>query len=262
MRKKIYLIIILFLLFLMLFILWKYNIESENVLLKYNDFILEENKIVKYNSTGNVVIPKEINGVLIEEIGDYAFFGKDIDNVVIPDTIVSIGDYAFANNNISSLTLSGNLTIGEAAFMNNKIVNLKIGKNVLIGNACFNNNLLEGEDSFFYSDSSKKELISYGGKIKGNVTLSDSVEIIGEKAFYNTKIVSITIPTSVYEIKKEAFRGNNLIDIYLSNNISLIASDAFVDNNYLVDVTINNKENSVLNYPWGLENFNINWLKK
>ena len=86
--------------------------------------------------------------------------------------------------------------------------------------------------------------------------------MIGEKAFYKTEIVSISIPDSVYEIKKEAFRGNNLVEVFLSNNISLIADNSFIDNNYLVNVTIDNKESSILNYPWGLDNSNILWLKK
>ena len=64
------------------------------------------------------------------------------------------------------------------------------------------------------------------------------------------------------EIKKEAFRENNLVELHLSKNISLIASDSFIDNNYLVDVTIDNGEGSLLNYPWGLNNSNILWLKK
>ena len=94
------------------------------------------------------------------------------------------------------------------------------------------------------------------------MVIDDDVEIIGEKAFYKTKIVSISIPDSVYEIRNEAFRENNLVEVYLSNNISLIAVDSFIDNKYLVNVTIDNKASSVLNYPWGLDNSNILWLKK
>jgi len=262
MRKKIY-IGIFILLIILIFVILLLKIQRVKFLKNYKDFIIEENTIVKFNSSGNVVIPKEINGVRITRIGDYAFSDSKIDSIVIPDTIVSIGSYAFLNNNLKSLSIPTSvLEIGEGAFMNNKISDLKMPSDIFLGNACFNNNLLNTNEAFFYRDISNKELISYGGKIKGNVVMEDGVEIIGEKAFYKTGIISISISPSVLEIKKEAFRENNLVDIYLPSNISLIASDVFLNNEYLVDITIDNKENNLLNYPWGLDNVNINWLKK
>lgn len=263
MRKRLYIIVIIFLLSSLFFTIWKFNKNKISVFLNYNDFIVEGDTIVKYNSSGNVVIPKEINGVVIRKIGDYAFYNKGIDSIFIPDTITSIGSYAFAENNLKSLKVPDSISIiGEGAFMNNKISDLEINNTITLGSACFNNNLLSSDKAFFYSTNSNKELISYGGYIKGNVVIDDGVEIIGEKAFYKTKIVSISIPESVYEIKKEAFKENNLVEVYLSNNISLIAANSFSDNNYLVNVTIDNKESSILNYPWGLDSSNILWLKK
>lgn len=263
MRKRLYILVIVFLLIDLFFVIWKFNKNKISVFLNYNDFVVEGDTIVKYNSSGNVVIPKEINGIVIKKIGDYAFYNKDIDSIFIPDTITTIGSYAFAQNNLKSLKVPSSISlIGEGAFMNNKISDLEINNAITLGNACFNNNLLSSDEAFFYSNNKNKELISYGGFIKGNVVIDDGVEVIGEKAFYKTEIVSISIPDSVYEIKKEAFRGNNLVEVFLSNNISLIADNSFIDNNYLVNVTIDNKESSILNYPWGLDNSNILWLKK
>lgn len=262
MKRNIY---IFLLVVLLLFVLIKVfiSITRLSTFKNYNDFVVEGDTIVKYNGSGNVVIPKTIDGVVIKKIGDNAFNGLKIDNVVIPDSIVSIGNYAFSNNNLKYLNIPESvLEIGEAAFMNNLLSKIDMSSNVTLSSACFNNNLLDLEDAFFYKDVYKKELISYGGKIKGNIVLEEGVEIIGERAFLNTGIISINISSSIYEIKKEAFKGNNLVEVLIPKNVSLIASDCFFDNNYLVDVYVEKNDNNIINYPWGLNNSNINWIKK
>lgn len=262
MKKRIYIILIIILLLIVLMKVFNNKIKDK-LFINYNDFVVEGDTIINYNSSGNVVIPKMIDGVVIKKIGDNAFKGLGIDSVVIPETIISIGNYAFSNNNLQYVKIPDSvLEIGEGAFMNNSLSNIDMSSDVVISNAIFNNNLLSTEEAFFYKDNTNKELISYGGKVKGNVVLEDSVEIIGEKAFLDTGIISITISNSIYEIKKEAFKGNNLVEIFLPSNVSSIASDCFLDNNYLVDVTIDNEPNNILNYPWGLNNVNINWIKK
>lgn len=262
MKKRIYIFLIVVLLLLVLLKVFIF-IKNINIFKNYNDFVVEEDTIVKYYGSGNVVIPEVINGIVIKKIGNNAFNGLEIDNVVIPETIVSIGDYAFSNNNLKYLKIPESvLEIGEGSFMNNSLSKIEMSSNISLSSACFNNNLLDLEEAFFYKDEYKKELISYGGKIKGNVVLEEGVEIIGERAFLDTGIVSINISNSVYEIKKEAFKGNNLVEIFIPNSVSLIASDCFLDNNYLVDLHIEKNENTILNYPWGLNNSNINWIKK
>ena len=48
-------------------------------------------------SSVSVVIPSKINGCSVTSIGAYAFSGKDISSVIIPDTVVSLGNYSFYN---------------------------------------------------------------------------------------------------------------------------------------------------------------------
>ena len=62
-------------------------------------------------SSVSVVIPSKINGCSVTSIGAYAFSGKDISSVIIPDTVVSLGNYSFYNcSKLKTVTLSKNLS--------------------------------------------------------------------------------------------------------------------------------------------------------
>ena len=259
MRKYIFLFICL------LILISCFYLNNNNfVFSSYQGFILDGDTIVKYNNSGgNVVIPSSIDGVVIKKIGSYAFSGKSITSVVIPNSIVEIGDYAFFNNSISTLEVPNSvLKIGEGAFMHNYIKNLSISFDVELGSACFNDNLLDISDSFFYSLSNSNELISYGGKLKGNITLPENVEIIGEKAFMDTGIISISLSNNISIIKDNAFSGNSLVEVYLSNNVKEISSTAFSNNNYLQEIVVDDYYNNILNAPWGSNYSSVFWTKK
>lgn len=259
---KKYFIYILIFVVLVVFLGIKIYLSFDNSsfsFLSYNGFKINGNVIVDcYIEGGNVVIPRVIDGIEIKEIGDYAFEGLNIDDVYIPDSVEKIGDYAFANNNIINLKIPSSVKeIGEGAFIHNNILNLEMKSDIKLGNACFNDNNLNFDDAFFYRDT---KLISYGGDIKGNIEIP-KVEVIGEKAFFETYIVSVSIPDTVISIEDFAFQNNYLVEMYLSNNIKFISETAFVDNLYLSEIIIDNNRSDLLNYPWGAENSNLYWLK-
>ena len=251
-----------FLIFVLLFVVMRIvssKLESENFFSDYNDFKVKYDTIIDCgNSNGNIVIPKTVDGVSITRIGDYACNDSNIDNVYIPNTIVSIGDYAFANNSIQSLKIPDSVEeVGEGAFIHNQISNLDLPASIKIGNACFNDNQLDLDNAFFYSGN---KIISYGGSIRGNV-LVPSVSIIGELAFFDTYIVSINIPDSVSIIEDFAFKNNYLVEIYLSNNIKDVSESAFSNNPYLTTIIVDNKISNLVNYPWGAEDSYLYGLK-
>ena len=259
--KRNILLVVIFIVFLFICFYFKNN---GFILSSYQGFIIEGDTIIRYdNYGGNVVIPSSINGVVIKKIGAYAFSDKDIDSVVIPDSVVEVGAYAFMNNNLTSISIPNNVVrIGEGAFMHNFIESLSLESKVELGNACFNNNLLDNSNSFFYNKYNSNELISYGGKLKGNIVLPNEVEVIGEKAFMDTGIVSISLSDNISSIKSNAFKGNNLVEVYLSSNINEISIDAFSDNDYLMEIIVDNHYNSILNGPWGAEFSEVFWTKK
>ncbi|PID84592.1 hypothetical protein CSB09_00005, partial [Candidatus Gracilibacteria bacterium] len=76
--------------------------------------------------TKNVIIPNQIKGVDVENIGDNAFKNKNITSVAFPNTVKTIGNAAFANNQIGTggavLTLPDSLTqVWPGAFSGNAV---------------------------------------------------------------------------------------------------------------------------------------------
>lgn len=92
-------------------------------------------------------------------------------------------------------------------------------------------------------DSKTKTIIDYVGTSK-TITIPSSidgvtVEAIGESAFYENHLTSVTIPASVTTIAKEAFCWNELVNVMFETGSQLqtIGSDAFRGNE-LISITI------------------------
>jgi len=111
-NKKIYLVAILSLLFL-LFIgtssfaaisgLYMYNVNADGktcTIVNVHDSI-----------SGNVQIPTSLNGYTVTQIGESAFAGKsNITSITVPGTVEVIGHAAFAGcNNLSEVNLNKGL---------------------------------------------------------------------------------------------------------------------------------------------------------
>lgn len=78
-----------------------------------------EATITRYNGTEkDVVIPSELGGYPVAEIGTSAFYSKSITSVVIPDTVRDIGNKAFQFcDDMESVTFGNSVeTIGDYAF--------------------------------------------------------------------------------------------------------------------------------------------------
>lgn len=64
----------------------------------------------------------------------------------------------------------------------------------------------------------KSDIANYSQSTLTYLSLSNSIERIGEKAFYNCeKLQSIKIPNSITQIGKDAFYMNNIRNIYVDN---------------------------------------------
>ena len=145
------------------------------------DFVIEVNDdgqitLTGYNGTSaNVVIPDEINGMPVVEIGSAVFERKQLTNVIIGNNVIRIGSEAFASNQLISVIIPDSVTvIGIAAFINNQLTSVTIGNSVTsIGNYAFSQNQLT------------------------SVTIPNSVTYLGDSVFYGNQLISITIGANV-----------------------------------------------------------------
>ena len=119
--------------------------------------------------------------------------------------------------------------------------------NSLTDEACFTFNSETGEITD-YDDNCEKDV-----KIPETID-GVAVTSIGNSAFYNNRLTSVTIPNSVTSIGISAFYINSLTSITIPNSVTSIGSNAFRDNN-LASVTIPSSVTSI-----GYAAFNNNQL--
>ena len=193
--------------------------------------------ITGYNADGgtDVVIPSNINGKKVVEIASNAFEDNQLTSVTIPNSVTSIGDSAFSSNQLTSVTIPSSVTY--------------------MGASAFNSNQLSDKDAFIYkrnSDGSidNTTIVSYGGKNRHPI-IPNTVKIIGDYAFGENQLTSITIPDSVTSIGNGAFENNQLTSVTIPNSVTSIGWSAFrKDNSSNTNLTkIINKTGK--SFDWG-----------
>ncbi|MBO5055243.1 MAG: leucine-rich repeat protein [Lachnospiraceae bacterium] len=131
----------------------------------------------------SVILPADVNGIPVKEIGEEAFCDVPMNRIILADSIEKIGSGAFKNSGLSKVQLSENLLeIGEEAFAGCNLEAVEFpAQPVAIGNRAFadnrelwkvlfpnvqsviSENAFEGCDSDF--------LICYGEKPEGRENL-------------------------------------------------------------------------------------------
>ena len=122
--------------------------------------------ITGYSGTNtNIIIPNEVNGIVIKAIYQdafknlglesvtfasdssitrihaRAFLNNNLTEVDIPDTVTSIDTAAFQSNDLTSIVLPASLLkIETKAFYDNNITSVTIGANVTLADKVFQNN--------------------------------------------------------------------------------------------------------------------------
>ena len=223
------------------------------------------------NASGAIVIPDEIKGLPVTEIGDNAFFARNaLEEITIPDSVTSIGDSAFYFcENLKKINLPQSLEyIGDGAFLNCYALEseLTIPDGVTsIGDYTFNSctklkkitlpqNLTHiGDSAFCQCYAWEGELtIPDGVTSIGNdtfnsctklkkITLPQNLTHIGDSAFCQCYAWEgeLTIPDGVTSIGNEAFRSCDLLtSVYIPENVEYIGDDAFNECNDLAQIIV------------------------
>lgn len=216
------------------------RMESGYIEKWHGDFLLYENhndntaSIDNYAGTEkNLIIPEKIDGYIITEIYDAAFYGASVQTVVFPSTLKKIGKQAFDHSDLRSFSFAGDETVevGEAAFSETSMEEIIVPANIKeISWACFSNNIYnksiiieEGVETigkFAFSDN------QYATSIK----IPSTVKTIGENAFAGEmRVQQLTIEEGVSSIERRAFDSvEELTNITLPRSITSIGEEAFI----------------------------------
>lgn len=197
----------------------KYESSNKNNDYEYIEYV-DHVQITKYlGSQTDVTIPSKINDKPVTFIGGniISVFGKNLNTVIIPDTVTSIGNYAFGScPNLSNITIP------------DSVINIYCTKNST-----------PFENTKWYDNQPNG--IVYAGKValdyktdnKGttestNITIKDDTLSIAPFAFDYCNISSIVIPKGVKKIGQYAFWNcENLSNISISDSVISIGNGAF-----------------------------------
>ncbi|SFF69053.1 leucine-rich repeat protein [Sunxiuqinia elliptica] len=207
------------------------------------------------NAITSLEIPASVTA-----IGPYALASNLLKSISIPASITDISEAAFRFNLLESVEFEPNsqlLSIYNDAFKDNPLDNIPLPP---INNKYWRKNSettpideIDDKTALYTAvssnapdyafDSKTKTIIDYVGTSK-TITIPSSidgvaVEVIGESAFYENHLTSVTIPASVTTIAKEAFFWNELGNVMFETGSQLqtIGSDAFYGNE-LTSITI------------------------
>lgn len=215
-------------------------VEEENcirglVLEKKED---EAYKIL-YCYQNNVSIPDYIDNILVNEIGENAFYCAE--NISISGSIEIIGEEAFIGS--SNITIKSNNNVKEIqdeAFYKCDIKDFT-----------FNNSLeIIGNDAFAYSSleyitlpASLKELgagaFAYTENLTGLTMLESSVTEIPSYCFQCSNLSDkLILPNNITTINRNAFNRCKIEEIVLRSSIKKIGENAFANNDNLKEFTL------------------------
>lgn len=190
-----------------------------------------ENKLAEFLSNKNITINASDFGDATQ-IRQYSFYGSNIVEVEMPDTITSIGNYAFYScGMMMQCKLSKNLTsIGSNAFTGSGIMNIDLPSGLKS----------IGSNAFQYSNSLKNIIIpssltSFGNYSFQNcpnltsVVIQEGVTSIGNYTFQSCqKLVELVIPTTITQIGGSAFQScTSLKNLTIPSGVKTLNSNVF-----------------------------------
>ncbi len=147
----------------------------------------------------------------IVNIGGYAFYGKPIETIILPEGLKEIHRYAFAHTALSEITIPDTVTfIGQYAFLFSDIESVNIGD--LSSLKTIEQYAFTGTDKLtsFKVPASLKTLDRYAFS-KSGLTFIDfsasTLDTLAEGLFMETRLAEVALPDSLTLIGDSAFRG-------------------------------------------------------
>jgi hypothetical protein len=206
-------------------------------------------------SGGALTIPSNIDGVIVTRIGDFAFDGSGLTDVILPVGVTNIGQAAFGNTpSLTNITIPNSVTsIGEAAFSGSGLASMILPDSIAeIETNIFENctNLTSVTVPGSVTNICDHAFSSCSGLT--NITIPGSVTSIGTATFsFCSSLTNVTIPGSVTSIGYGAFSGcSGLTNVTISSGVTSIGFDAFVDCSSLTRVNIPSSVTNIGQYAF------------
>ncbi len=177
----------------------------------------------------------------VTTIGSFAFFGADIDSLIIPVSVTSIGYAAFATADVTDVYYGGteedraNISIGSS---NDDLINATW-------------HCAPPAGLLYEIAYGKVTITGYTDALPANVVIPDTIEgypvtAIGNNAFLECPLASITIPDSVASIGFNAFRDcSSLTSITIPDGVPYIDNYTFSGCSSLTSITIPDSVTSI-----------------
>ena len=194
----------------------------------------------------------------VTSIGESAFsWCRSLEDITIPPSVKSIGSWAFYGcSNLTDITVGTNVEhIGREAFNNTAFYeneNNWNGDLLYIGNCLVASRYISGSCDV---KSGTRVIADYVFETRDNltaVTLPDSVEIIGEGAFYNChKLSKLTMSPNVTSIGNMAFYNCFVLEeMVIPDGVKAIGRSAFEWCQSLKNITIGSGVTSIGDYAF------------
>ena len=194
-----------------------------------------------------LVIPEEIDGLQVTEIGEDAFHGcSSLTSVEIPESVTEIGEDAFSIcSSLTSIEIPESvIEIGEDAFFGcRSLVSISVSPE--------NKNYAAIDNVLF--EKSSKTLICYPyGSTENEYAIPEGITAIGENAFHDcSSLASIEIPESVTEIGECAFTlCSSLTSIEIPESVTAIKDFTFSNCSSLTSIEIPESVASIGEYAF------------
>lgn len=169
-------------------------------------------------SLNNIVMPSTVVGIYNNVFDGCTF----LSNVKFNDRYTTLGHHVFKNCPLDAVTFPKTLnSIGEYAFEGTNLKTVDLS----------NTQITSLPNGSFYNCQQLND-------VKLPIALTD----IGERAFYQSTIASITFPSSLQKIDAWAFQHTQLTNVVIPTKTGHIGNGAFSDNANLKTVVVNGLE--------------------
>ena len=257
------------------------SVTMPDSIIKIGAMAFINNKIETLKLSGNLI-----------SVGDEAFMWNKIETINLPDTLQYINDTSFSGNQITEINIPSSVVyLGYGAFAGNNIagkdafiydrnndgsidytgLNSYAGRNALnteipqnikkIGYRSFRNTNITELD--IPSSVQTIDDYAFNGCYLTKVTLHEGLKYIGPSAFKGSPLTEINIPNTVETIGYSAFSRSLLKTVTIGSGVETIGKNAFKTEqgyNPIESITINQKEGTIEDSPWGATNATVNWI--